>query len=385
VEDLAASHAGDAMKKIVVSLSIAIMPILLTGLAYAIHSGGVSRQWRKITRSEPAIEFPQGIDLGHCERGHGALGYFTIANSGGAALAIDDIRSSCGCMGVEREIDGRFFRVQALRLESGEEVALAVRISVDGKPGTATHALITFRTNDPAHPQAEMEVTAMVKGGVVCLPAFVDFGALPQDQATRTVVEIYDDAENPRRIDKVVSSLGSGFAARILPLSATEREKSDGESRRLVGKIEISAAATDIGSLDGQLQIYLAGEDRTPDSLMVRGRVIGVMEASPSTVVLPRHSSAGMLYYADVSFRSADAKPLSLTVESVTHGLTVRGLPGGDNGGTQKMRIEWHPEKDGSAALEDSKLVRIRGRVGGAESVVPIRVHVVAGMGKDRQ
>jgi hypothetical protein len=55
----------------------------------------------------PVAELPEVIDLGAREIGDVVVVPFSIANRGGEELVIDDIRTSCSCSGIEREIEGK--------------------------------------------------------------------------------------------------------------------------------------------------------------------------------------------------------------------------------------------------------------------------------------
>jgi hypothetical protein len=63
------------------------------------------------------VEYPEFVDLGSCAQGELATGRFLVKNVGRGELTVEEFRTSCSCAGVEREVDGKFYRVQSLRLD----------------------------------------------------------------------------------------------------------------------------------------------------------------------------------------------------------------------------------------------------------------------------
>lgn len=148
-----------------------LLPILVGIAAFGFESGIINRQWTILMRSVPVVEFPAVIDLGEHEQGEVVNSRFTIANRGKGELVIDQIRTTCACAGLEREVDGTFVRVESLRLGPREEAELMLRISVRGPAGAPSRNRIVFRTNDSSRPEGAIEaVIPKVTGGLGVAP-----------------------------------------------------------------------------------------------------------------------------------------------------------------------------------------------------------------------
>src|SRR5262249_27681057 len=157
------------------------VPIFLGVASYFVVKGQWLRARPSVSSPDPMIDYPAKVDLGECEMGDQVVGRFTIANRGGGELIVDQIRTNCSCSGMEQEKDGRFFRIDSLRLNAGEQADLVMRVAVRGVPvGTEMLNIVEFQTNDPTHPTGRMEVVVRrVWGGVSTNPPSVIFGAAP--------------------------------------------------------------------------------------------------------------------------------------------------------------------------------------------------------------
>jgi hypothetical protein len=175
----------------------------------------------------PVVELPGVIDLGKREIGDVVVVPFSIANRGGEKLVIDDIRTSCSCSGIEREIDGKFFRIECLNLGAGERAALVIRAAVRGVPaGNALHIVVHFRTNDPTTPAAQVEaVVGRVLAGVNSSPRSVSLGTVAVNDKVRRLVVIRDTATPPRTIQELISSMPDRVTARLLPAAEWPRDR----------------------------------------------------------------------------------------------------------------------------------------------------------------
>jgi hypothetical protein len=132
--------------------------------------------------SDPVLECPAIVELGDRELGEVAVARLTIANRGGRELVIEEMQSNCACSGLEREQDGKFIRLNSLRVAPREEVQLVMRVLVQGAPGGPAQSRVEFRTNDPVRPAAAIHTSvSKVKAGVNTLPTSVVFGTLLAD------------------------------------------------------------------------------------------------------------------------------------------------------------------------------------------------------------
>ena len=358
------------------SLAWVLVPPLIGVVIYTARSGDLRRWWAICTDSAPVLECPATVALGEREVGKVAVARFTVANRGGGELLIDQIRTNCACSGLEREQDGQFGRIDALRLGPNEQTEVAIRVLVQGPPGEAVRNRVDFRSNDATRPRAAVDVlVSKIQGGVTILPNSVGFGVLSVGSEGRQVLEVFDAAVEPRVIDRVVSSCPEQVAVRLLPVDGTSPQtKKAGEPGVLIGRVEVMTRARAPGSLDGHVAVHLAGEDHPPTKVRYGGRVAPPVEVVPSLLVLPRATEAGPVYSGQCLCRSTDDKPLTLTAESTPEGLSVHveaveGIPS-----QWIVRIEWDPAQDEDVNRQAPRKVRLRARVGNQD--VPLEISV---------
>src|SRR5262245_46049828 len=120
----------------------------------------------------PIIEYPARLDLGDREMGDEVIKPYTIVNRGRGELVITHIRTACSCTGMERAENGRYVKVELLRLKPGEKADLVMRIAVRGpRIGGEMINVIEFQTNDPKQPSCRIEaIVRRVSGGVYLSP-----------------------------------------------------------------------------------------------------------------------------------------------------------------------------------------------------------------------
>ncbi len=352
------------------------VPLLLGAVAYVESSVGFGRLWATWTHVRPVLELPPPLDLGERELGETVVARFTVANRGGGELLIDQVRVNCACSGLEREVEGQFVRVESLRLGPNEQTDLVLRLSVRGQAGSAVRNGVLFRTNDPDYPEAAVTaVVSRITGGVTAKPASVAFGAVPVGGEARRVFEVRDTAAKTRAIKRVVSASPERFSARLLPQESPSESTAEEGSGALLGRVEVTLLTQQIGPADGEVLVYLDDAVRQPDAVLVTGRVVAVVAASPSSLVLPRSSGAGPVYFGECLCRSNTGKPLSLTLDSAPPGVSAVISVVRDNPSIRIVRIEWKPDPDGHVP-EAPQPVRFRACAGDQEMVLEILVHV---------
>lgn len=234
-----------------------VAPLVCGVAAYVYHSVQWKREWLALTQSAPLVEFPQHVDLGECERGQPVEVRFAIVNRGGAELFIDQIQANCACLGLEREINGKFTRLETLKVQPRESVPVVVRITVQGEPGAPMSNALYFRTNDPTVPQAYVEMpVSRVLGGIVTSPRQVVFGTVIQGTGLSQILEIRDHAHQPRRVQRVESSNPDRFKVRFIS-SENGSSTPVGAEGKLIGRVEIVVPGERPGAFEGAVRISL--------------------------------------------------------------------------------------------------------------------------------
>lgn len=293
---------------------------------------------------------------------------FEVRNRGGQELVIGQVRSSCSCGSLEREVNGGFEPLQELRLPPGGHAELVVRLVVrtDG-PGTFKQT-VSFATTDPVRPEAQIAlVFRTASGGVRTHPNAVQFGRVYVGQEARQVVEVFDRDRSPQEVARVVSENPERVAVRWIPASSPER----GDEGLLLGRIEVVANAARPRLLDGAVTVAFADPKIEPLTIMVSGRVAPRVEVTPESLVLPLSGGRSSLYTATCLVRGPEGQPLSLEIESASPGLTAEAP--GAAGPVRTVRITWSPESKQAPGLL-KKSVRVRVKTGEDSDVVEIPV-----------
>lgn len=351
-----------------------IVPALAGLVAHAARTWQLCREQARIANSEPSIEYPAKLDLGSHEIGDQAIAHFTIANRGGGELVLDEIQSNCSCTGMEREQDGHFGHVNSLRLKAGEQTDLVMRVAVRGVPvGAEMINVVDFRTNDPSQPKGHIEaIVRCTSGGVSATPRSIVFGTVPLGAKVRNIVEVYDNALTPRKIDRVTSTQSDRVIARLLPATERSVPSPSDPARVLIGRIEIVVSTELAGEVDGGVQIHLANVQKKPDAITVIGKVAAPIEISPTLLVLPRASTKGPIYEGTCVCRSTSEQPLSVTLKSVPPGLTVEVLDEGK--AVRRVRIKGDPKQMKIPAEGQRETIRLRAKAGEHNALLEVQI-----------
>jgi hypothetical protein len=349
------------------------VPLFGVAVSYAVGAVDWHRQWAILASGDPVIDCPETIRLAEQEVGQIAVARFILANRGRAGLRIDDVRTNCSCSGLEQETDGEFTRVDSLRLKPGERKELAIRISVRGQVATAVRNAVTFTTNDPTQPTARIEVIIpKITGGILAAPSSLVFAAVPVGGQARQTFEVRDTAACPRRIAGVRSTQPERFDVRFLaPAAGAEAEKTAG---KLLGRVEVVLHTREPGPVDGAVLVQLDDPARPPDTVPVTGRVAALVEALPPSVVLPRASEAGPVYWARCICRSTEGRPLKLELAEAPAGISAAVSAAEGGSGLRAIRIECKPDAIKSAGPEKVAAVRFRAWFGDKETRLTIPV-----------
>jgi hypothetical protein len=91
----------------------------------------------------------------------------------------------------------------------------------------------------------------------------------------------------------------------------------------LVGSVELTIHVGNPRDLDLKVGVGLADGEFSADTIVVRGRVVTSVQASPSELVLPRASAGGAIYEATCLCRSTVGKPITIAVVEASDGLSA--------------------------------------------------------------
>lgn len=262
------------------TLSLLVAPLIVGITAYLLAAVPQCRSWLGFAEVNPTIDYPAELDLGDREEGEIVVARYTIANRGGRELIIDGIRTNCSCTGMEREHEGKYLRVESLRIRAGDQAELVTRASVGGVPiGAEIRNVVEFQTNDPAHPHGRIDaLVRRVSGGVFTVPESVIAGTMVVGSEVRHVVEVRDTALSPRVIEEVGSTAHDEVSVRLLPDAGRRRKGVQHPEGTVIGRLEVAVATENPGPVQAAITISLRGETRPPHTVPVVGRVAAPIE-----------------------------------------------------------------------------------------------------------
>lgn len=357
---------------------VLLVPLLacIVGYVLVVAFPAIRANWFLTGIQGPILDAPGEVHLGDREVGETAQSTFRIVNQGNADLILNDIRSSCTCLGIERVVDGKPIRVDSLRLGPKEQIELQVRISVRGQAGKPSVTPIAYRTNDPVRPESVLNVIiSKVKGGLLTTPTSVSFGTVPSGSGASQKVIIRDEAVVSRKIVRVLSSRPERFTARLLPLQGNADNASQPFPGKPIGCIEITLVNLEPGSIDGEIHVYTNERPDIPLAVPVEGRVAPVVEILPSSLVLPRQSDQGPIYFGTFICRSTEGKACDVKLESAPTDLqvTITDIP--ESNSTKTVRVEWKKIPDAPTTDLSAKHVRLSVHVG-ERSGTPVTLEI---------
>lgn len=340
------------------ALVFGVIPVL----AAALTVGG-RYTWDHWLGSAPRLECPRTLDLGEKERGEIAIGRFHIRNSGWGTLTVSDFSTSCSCAGVEKEVEGRFFRVTTIQLSPGEEINLLVRVGVAAKPGDNQLVNVLFATNDPDHPKWQMDViVTRVAGGYVAEPAAVVFDSFPLGKKPTQTIHLYDNGKPNRAVEEVHSTRPDHFTAILLPLSEKDEREVHQTTGKLFARIKVTVNSEVPGRIDGELQVSLKDEKHPVLPIPVLGEAVSLAEPRPSMLVLPRYVGNKSVRSGEVLIFNRYEKPIEVVVDSLPSGITAELRVISGHPDQRLLNIEWHPGAKRNQKPSSEVHVRLRVR-----------------------
>jgi hypothetical protein len=319
----------------------------------------------------PKLVCPDRIDMGAGEIGKVCHAQFSMANRGRSELVLDQIRTNCGCSGLERERDGVYERVESIRLAPGEHVRLAIRALVQGKPGGVMHNVVYLRTNDPLHLEFKIDAcVSKINGGVISDPATLIIGTVPVGSKQVSTVDVLDFSEIAREVERIECTHPERVTARLLPPRKPVADRT-ANAARAIAAIEVFVHTEKPGPLDGEILIHLKGEQRPPDSLPINGWVRDIVEIAPSELALPRRQLKGILLHTRAICWCSPETALDLEILDAPPQLKVVVTP--------DTRLKW--QKTIEVAIADAHSItmgtfeiRIRATAGNNTTTITIPV-----------
>lgn len=344
--------------------------VCLAAVAVAVAAFLIAR-----TTHPPVMNHQSAIELGPHEFGATAVARLVLSNSGSGELIVSRFQTSCSCAGVEVEHDGKFQRVDQLRIPARSQAEVVVRIGVGAKPGTSQQVHVTFTSNDPARPESAFDVSIpRVLGGVYPVPAAAIFGDIPQGSTETRAVYIYDNGVKSRRIGGVQVSHPERFEVELKPpLAGVHEPQVHDTAGNLIAVAMVRPKPGWTGPLDGHFELIVDGENRSADRVDVIGHILGPYTCVPDVLLLPRFAHGKEEYRGEFHVIRRDGKALaSVVAVDAIKDVKTTIVPDPTDSARVKVVISCDAVAQGSV-----KTVQVRLRVqAGDEAATTIEVPV---------
>lgn len=309
----------------------------------------------------PALIHQPSAELDPQEFGATAMAWLVLSNDGGGELVVGPFRTSCSCAGVEVERDGKFHRIDELRIPARSQAEVVVRIGVGAKPGMSQQVHVTFASNDPTRPESTFDVhIPRVLGGVYATPSAAIFGDAALGSADAQTVYVYDNGVKSRRIGSVRLSHPERFEVELVsPQPGVHEPQVHETAGQMIAVARIRPKPGWVGPLDGYFELAVAGETRLPDRVDVIGRILVPIACMPNVLSLPRFIAGKEEYRGEFEIAHRDGKPISsVTADEAQKEITTTVVPDPTDPTRVKVVVSCDPTGPGPA-----RTVRLRFRV----------------------
>jgi len=318
------------------------------------------------------------IDLGERERGETIISELEITNRGMGTLVIDDQRSSCSCTVLLVKQGSDYLREESLIVPPMSTRKTYARLTVNAPAGQGMRTIIDVRTNEPGHPRKQIEILVPhIKGGAYTQPESVAFGTVQRGAIVTRHVEVRDSANNTRKVIFVDSSNPRRVTARLIPSKSSDMLYSEDKRHdKLIGTIEVIIDTSTAWSVDEKLLLQYDSASFNSNTIEIHGVVQENLYSRPSFVILPRSSTAGLLYELSISIVSLNDVPFKIIGMKCPAGVTATERESNSTS-SQARKLEIKLQPSGESRHEDLSLIVECIRDGSPEVisvVVPLRL-----------
>lgn len=174
-------------------ISKTFLPISFFFIIFALGCQG-NTVFSNANENQPDIQFEERVyDFGIAGQEKTIACEFRFVNVGQETLVIESVKTSCGCLAI---------------LIPSKEIPVdadgVIKVSFEtGKFKNRQTKNIYVHSNDPDEPEIELEVTGMVKTGIVLDPEFLSFGDTQKGNAITRTFKIINLGEEPLVLNRV--------------------------------------------------------------------------------------------------------------------------------------------------------------------------------------
>lgn len=299
------------------------------------------------------LSIPSLVDLGALYNDSVKVVKVEIANQGRSAVTLDDFRASCSCMSVYLRDSSAKVAVGKLVLSPGASSTVLVDIRVAGDPGSAQAVFLWFRDVETRYTYS-VPIAYKPVASLYAVPKSVFFGDVPIGERVTQRVELRSSTRSEKVPVKAVVPEARSVTARIgaASVAQTEQFESANPGQHLVGYLDVTLeAGTGAASVRETVLISKAGTARA--EIPVSAEIVTGHTLIPSRVILPRRSSAGLLYSARIICLSRFSDDFKVKLGLVTGPLrAVVEQPSEAQPDRAFVRVEYVGDLPGDAARD---------------------------------
>lgn len=225
--------------------------------------------------ADPTIQFEKlEFDFGKIFDNQPVEAEFKFTNSGGGALVITNVQTSCGCTTPDWD-------KQRKQYNAGETGVIKARFDPAHKTGMQTKT-ITVETNDRANPRVVLSIKTNITPLVQLEPTYLAFEPIQKGAASTKIVKVTGRRED-FKVNEVIVSPTDVFSARVL---GTKKVEVNGEMLSQT-EIEVSIKpGAAVGRASATMQIKTNDERSAQMPLGMNGEVLGDLVVTPNQLLL---------------------------------------------------------------------------------------------------
>jgi hypothetical protein len=273
----------------------------------------------------PAIDVTKEIDVGFQPQGSPLEVSFLARNYGAQPLVLQNFTSSvCGHSVLYRMPSGEWADAFRHVVPPAASIELAVHFFSLGDPSGRFEYHVTFDTNDPNRPKADVRVTGRVEVGVYCLPRQLDLGRMSPGEVVHRTVRVVDGRRPDQRA--MLRAVASSQVIRVgdMTPSARPADRAGATGDEPVSLFSISLTAPTNTSQVHETVSLVDGAGKLVGLIPVAGAVPSAPTLNPNEVLLLPSGTSGASAARRRCVYTNTAGPFSLTVTRAPPDLDVR-------------------------------------------------------------
>lgn len=247
--------------------------------------------------ADPTIQFEKlEFDFGKIFDDQPVDAEFKFTNTGGGALVITNVQTSCGCTTPDWDR-------QRKQYNAGESGVIKARFDPAHKNGMQTKT-VTVTTNDRSNPTVVLNIKTNITPMVVMEPTYQAFEPVQKGGASSKIIKVTGRKEG-FAVTEVLVSPPEVFTARVI---GSKKVEVNGEMLPQ-SEIEVSMkAGAPVGRWSATMQVQTNEKQAKPMPLGLSGEVLGDLTVTPNQamlgVVVP-----GADFSSEVKVTRKDGKP----------------------------------------------------------------------------